>query len=163
MPTLGQLIGTDLIEDFNNWDFSEVEKVLQQLAMAEVPDLSHAELLQQQALRGADIISEYLSKMVKTVSYLESKLNSVKNRAALDFKPEEGQKATADMRKQFGESAPEVDQLSAQLARSKGAKVLLEKKFDLIIRAHYQYKEVAAGLRRTILGQPNGSTSSEWG
>lgn len=162
MPTLGQLVGTDLVEDFNQWDFSEIEKVLQQLAMAEIPDLSHAELLQQQALRGADLISEYLSKMVKTVSYLESKLNSVKNKAALEFKPSEGQKATADMRKQFGESAPEVDQLSAQLARSKGAKVLLEKKFDLIIRCHYQYKEVAAGLRKTILRQDNGAIS-EWG
>lgn len=152
MTTIGNLIGSELVEDFSTWDYSEIHKVLSKLAIFEAVDLSHAEMLQQQSLRGADIVCEYLGKIVKTVSYLETKLNSAKNKAALEFKPAEGQKATAELRKLHGESAPEVEELAIKLARAKGVKVLLEKKYDILIRSHHHYKEIAQGLRRTILG-----------
>lgn len=162
MATLGQLVGSDLIEDFSNWEFSEIEIVLQALSKEDATDLKQVEKLQRESLRGADLISDYLSKMVKTVSFLESKLNSVKNKAALDYSPpKEGSRVTADVRRLVAESAPEVEEISGQLARCRGAKVFLEKKFDILIRAHYFYKEVAGGLRRTTLGRDNGS-QTEW-
>lgn len=162
MTTIGDLMGSDLVEDFSGWDYSEIHKVLSKLEIFEAIDLSHAEMLQQQALRGADIVCEYLSKIVKTVSYLESKINSAKNKAALEFKPAEGQKATGEFRKLFGESAPEVEELSIKLARAKGVKILLEKKYDILIRSHYHYKEIAQGMRRAIPTESSRTVGTGW-
>ena len=159
--TVGDLLGTEMVEDFSSWDYTEISKVLSQLANVEAIDLAHAELLSMSALRGADIMSTYLAKIVKTSSYLESSLNSAKNKASLDFKPEGGTKITADMRKLAGEASPEVDQLYSQVARAKGCKVLLEKKYDLLIRSHHLYKEIAAGFKRGIPTE-NGRGVAGW-
>jgi hypothetical protein len=75
---LGDLLGSNPVEDFKNFDLTEVQQVLEQLRETDAIDLSHAEYLQQQALRGADILVEYLAKMVKTIAHLEAKLNSTK-------------------------------------------------------------------------------------
>ena len=63
---LSYFLGTELEEDFSNFDLTEIQKVLSKLQDIDAIDLAHAELLQQQALRGADIITEYLGKIVKT-------------------------------------------------------------------------------------------------
>lgn len=160
---LGELVGSELIEDFSIWDFSEITQVLGQLQREEAIDIAHAERLQQQALRGADIVSEYLSKMVKTVSYLEFKFNSVKNKAGLEFKnPEEKGKVSADLRKMAAESAPEVDEVAKSLARAKGAKSALEKKYDLLIKSHYFYKEICLAYRKSIPTENSRTGSSGW-
>ncbi len=109
-------------------------------------------MIQQQALRGADIISEYLGKIVKTVGYLETRVNSTKNKAALGYQAPDGARTTSDMKKWYSESSPEVEEVQIKLAKAKGAKLVLEKKFDLLIRTHFHYKEIASGLRKTILG-----------
>lgn len=149
---LGDLIGDQLEEEFSDFDLTEIQQVLFKLQNTEAIDLAHAEMLQQQALRGADILTEYLGKIVKTVSYLESKVNSVKNKAALNYQDPSGNKTTSDMKKWFSESAPEVEEVQLRLARAKASKVMLEKKYDIIIKTHHHYKEIAVGLRRTILG-----------
>lgn len=149
--TLGQIIGPDMEEDFAQFDISEIQEVLLYLKEVDPIDLSHAESLQQKALRGADIISEFLGKLIKHVSYLETKINSTKNKASLEYKASDG-KTTAEMRKQAGESSPEVEALSIKLAKAKGSKSVLEKKYDILIRTHHHYKEIAMGLKKTILG-----------
>lgn len=149
---LRDLIGNDFEEDFLNFNLTEIQQVLIKLQSTDALDLPHAELLQQQSLRGADILSEYLGKMVKTVSYLEGRVNSAKNKASLDYKSPDGSKTTVDMKIWYGNSAPEVDELLAKLSKAKASKMVLEKKFDILIRAHHHYKDIASGLRRTILG-----------
>jgi hypothetical protein len=67
---LGDVLGSNLEEDFKDFDLTEIQEVLEQLRDIDAIDLAHAELLQQQSLRGADIIVGYLSKIVKTVGYL---------------------------------------------------------------------------------------------
>jgi hypothetical protein len=150
MTTLGDVVGLDLVEEFASWDFSEIQKVLQVLQLEQAIDLAHAELLQQKSLRGADLAAEYLAKIVKSVSYLESKLNVVKNKASLEYSPKDVSKVTADMRKQYGESSPETELWAEKLARARGAKSVLEKKFDLLIKSHYYYKELAMGFKKSI-------------
>lgn len=150
--TLGQLLGDDLEEVFKEFDMTEIQSVLSTLSETDAIDLSHAELLQQQSLRGADIISEYLGKLIKTVSYLETKINSAKNKAALTYEAPNGARTTADMKKQAGESAPEVEELGIKLARAKGSKSVLEKKYDILIKAHHHYKDISAGMKRSVLG-----------
>lgn len=149
---LKDLIGEDFEDKFLDFDLTEIQQVLIKLQIADAIDLPHAEMLQQQSLRGADILCEYLSKLVKVVSYLESKINTAKNKAALDYKSPDGSKVTLDMRKWASEIAPEVVELQSLMARAKGSKVLLEKKFDIIMKSHYYYRDIAAGLRKTILG-----------
>lgn len=149
--TLGDLLGQQLEEEFSNFDLTEIQDVLSNLRDLSAIDLAHAELFQQQTLRGADMIAEYLGKMVKTVSYLESKVSSLKNKAALDYVAPNG-KSTMDLKKMAGETSPEVTVLGESLAKAKGAKSILEKKYDILIKSHHHYKDISAGLRKTILG-----------
>jgi hypothetical protein len=159
MPTIKveDILGKDLECKFRDFDITEIQKVLSKLASTEVIDIAHAEMLQIKALHGADLLSEYLGKIVKTVSYLETKLSSAKNKAALEYKSEEG-KTTADMKKYAAEANPLVEELGVKLAEAKGTKVFLEKKYDLLIKSHHYYKEIASGLRQTILGRVNPKT-----
>jgi hypothetical protein len=149
---LGDLLGNQLEEDFAEFDLTEIQQVLSKLQIEEAIDLVHAEMLQQQSLRGADILTEYLGKIVKTVGYLETKVNSTKNKVSLEYSAPDGSKTTADMKKWAGESSPDVEAVQIKLAKAKGSKIVLEKKYDILIRAHHHYKDIAAGLRRTILG-----------
>lgn len=161
---LGDLIGTELEEEFVDFDLSEIQKVLMRLQDIDAIDLSHAELLQQQALRGADILTEYLGKIIKTVGYLESRVNGVKNKVSLEYQAPDGARTTADMKKWAGESSKEVEEIQIKLAKAKASKMVLEKKYDLLIKSHHHYKDIAQGLRRTILGytgKPDGEKVPE--
>ena len=159
--TLGSLIGDQLEDEFANFDLTEIQFTLSTLQRTDAVDLAHAELLQQKSLRGADIIAEHLAKLVKTTSYLESKLNSTKNKASLEYQAPEGTRTTIELKKWAGEISPEVEILATKLSRAKGAKSILEKKYDILIKLHHHYKDIAAGLRRTILGQSSYQVSSE--
>ena len=108
--------------------------------------------MQQKALYCADLTIEFLGKIVKTVSYLESKISTARNTAARDFKTTDGSKITADMRRWAADNSPEAESLNVALGRAKASKMVLEKKFDILIKQHHLYKDVAAGLRKTILG-----------
>lgn len=149
---LGDLLGDKLEEEFVNFDLTEIQDVLMKLQIEDAIDLSHAEMLQQQSLRGADILTEYLGKIVKTVGYLETKVNSTKNKISLEYQSPDGSKTTADMKKWAGESSSEVESVQIKLAKAKASKIVLEKKYDILIKTHHHYKDIATGLRRTILG-----------
>ena len=157
---LGDILGSNHQEDFKNFDLTEVQQVLGQLQGSDVVDLAHAELLQQQSLRGADILSEHLAKMVKTVAFLEAKVNSVKNKVSLEYTSPDGAKTTTDMKIWAGNSSKEVDDIYNVLAEAKGAKIALEKKFDILIKSHHHFKDIATGLRKTILGYSNGASDA---
>ena len=152
---LGDFLGSEWEENFENFNLTEIQDLLNQLQNIDAIDLVHAELLQQKALRAADIITEYLGKIVKTVGYLEAKVNRTKNMAALNYKDPNGNKTTSDMKKWYSEQAPEVEQVQMSLAKAKASKLFLEKKYDILIRSHHYYKDIANGLRRTILGYSN--------
>lgn len=149
--TLGSIIGTKDIEPFETFDLTEVQEVLSTLSNVEPIDIAHAEYLQQRALYGANIVLDFLGKIIKTTGYLETKINSMRNKVALEYKPAEG-KATADMRKAASEASPEVEELSITLARAKGAKAVLEKKYDVLIKLHHHNKDLVAGMRKGVLG-----------
>lgn len=146
------LIGENEEEDFLLFDLTEIQKVLSNLRDNDPIDLPHAELLQQQALRGADILVEYLGKIVKTVGYLESKVNTAKNKAALEYKAPDGSRTTTDMKIWASGCSKEVDEISTRLSKAKATKLVLEKKLDILVRSHHHYKDIAGGLRKTILG-----------
>lgn len=154
---LGDFLGTELEENFIDFDLTEIQEVLIRLQETDAIDLAHAELLQQTALRGADVLTGYLAKIVKTVGYLEAKVNSTKNRVSLAYTATEG-RTTAEMKKWAGESSPEVEEIQIKLAKAKASKIVLEKKYDILIKSHHHYKDIAMGLRRTVLGY--GGTSS---
>ncbi len=158
---LGDFIGSKLEEDFLDFDLSEIQQVLKELQETSAIDLAHAELLQQQSLRGADVLSEYLGKIVKTIGYLEAKVNSTKNKVSLEYQAPEGSRTTADMKKWAGESSSEVEEIQIKLAKAKGSKLVLERKYEILIKSHHHYKDIAGGLRRTILGYSVGTTTNE--
>lgn len=151
-------VGDKLEEDFLEFDLTSIQEVLQSLAEDSAHDLAHAEMLQQQALRGADIVSEYLCKVVKTVGYLEAKVNSTKNKVSLEYMAPEGTRTTAEMKKWAGESSPEVEELQIKVAKAKASKMVLEKKYDILIKSHHHFKDIASGMRKTILGYNTGTT-----
>jgi len=158
---LGNFIGFQLEEEFLDFDLSEIQKVLEKLQETDPIDLAHAELLQQQALRGADILTEYLGKIVKTIGYLEAKVNSTKNKVSLEYQAPEGARTTADMKKWAGESSSEVEAILIKLAKARGSKLVMERKYEILIKSHHHYKDIASGLRRTILGYSVGTTTNE--
>lgn len=149
---LGDFLGTEHEENFVDFDMTEIQEVLENLREVDAVDLSHAELLQQQALRGADILTEYLCKVVKTLGYLETKVSSTKNKVSLEYKDPDGARTTLDMKKWAADVSPEVEKVQNKLAAAKGVKLLLDKKYDILIKAHHHYKDIAAGLRKTVLG-----------
>jgi hypothetical protein len=155
MTTIGNIIGLEAEDEFLEFDLTEIQGLLKNLQNTDNIDLAHAEKLAQQCLRCADILAEYLGKLIKTVGYLESKVGSTKNRVSLEYE-HPGGRTTAELRKSAGEASPEVEELQIKLAKAKGSKSLVEKKFDIIIKSHHHYKDLAAGLRKTILGYQNG-------
>ncbi len=157
---VSDVLGLPGEDEFTDFDLTEIQIVLNNLASIDAIDLAHAELLSQQSLRCADILSEYLAKMVKTVSYLEGKINSTKNKISLEYSDPTAPRTTVEMKKWAGESSPKVEGLQEKLASAKGTKSLLEKKYDIVIKAHHHYKDIAAGLRRTILGYKPGATEA---
>ena len=159
--SLGDMVGDTFEDDFFKFDLTEIQEILEALKTSSAIDLAHAEQLQQQTLRGADILSEYLGKIIKVSSYLEGKANSLKNKISLEYKSPDG-KTTAEMKKSAGESAPEVEDLLIKLAKVKGSKVVLEKKYDILIKCHHHFKEIAAGMRRTIPGYAGNDKSNNW-
>lgn len=141
-------------EDFASFDLTEINAVLSNLRNTNAIDIAHAEMLTIQALAGSDIASEFIGKLVKTVSHLEGKVSSTKNKASLEYKPTDG-KATADMRKQAGEASPEVQDINDRLARAKGAKAVIERKYDILIKSHHFYKELVGGMKKGMVSQQN--------
>ena len=108
--TLSDLINGDKFDDeFLKFDLTEIQSVLSQLKSEEAIDIAHAEHIQRKALRGADIVAEYLGILVKMTSYYETKINSVKNKASLNYTAAEG-RTTAEMKKWAGESSPDIGQ-----------------------------------------------------
>lgn len=156
---LSDIVGSSFDDNFLDFDITEIQQVLVTLKQDEAIDITHAELLQQKSLRGADLVAEYLSKMTKIVSYLENKISSIKNKASLDYVSAQG-RTTADAKKWAGESSPELETWHEKLAKAKGSKVLLEKKFEILIKSHHHYKDIAAGLRKTIVGNSLTTNSS---
>jgi len=155
---LGDVMGSEKYENFKDFDITEVQQVLVQLKDNDAIDLAHAEFLQQQALRGADILAEYLGKIVKTVAHLEAELSSTKNKVSLEYVAPDGARTTVDMKKWAAECSPEVVAVQERLAEAKGSKVYLERKYEILVKAHHHFKDIAAGLRRTILGYSQGTT-----
>lgn len=145
------LIGASDEEKFLDFDLTEIQTVLAELKNENPIDLAHAELMQQKTLRGADVCAEFLGKLQKTTSYLESKINTLKNKIAMDYEPKDSTtKVTMDMRKFAAESHPDIEDLQMRLAKAKGSKLVLEKKYDLLIKQHHFLKEISAGLRKTF-------------
>lgn len=158
---LSDFVGTNLEENFLEFDMSSIQEVLQSLQEDSAHDLAHAEMLQQKSLRGADILSEYLCKIVKTVSYLETKVNSTKNRVSLEYTAPDGSRTTSEMKKWAGESSSEVEELLIKLAKAKASKMVLEKKYDILIKSHHHFKDIASGMRKTILGYNSGTPTEK--
>jgi len=147
---LGAILGNEYEEQFLDFDLKEIQEILSELKN-EIPiDIAHAELMQQQTLRAADVCAEFLGKLQKTTSYLEAKINSLKNKIAMDYESKDGSKVTMDMRKFASESDPSVEELQIKLAKAKGSRLLLEKKYEILIKQHHFLKEISIGIRKTI-------------
>jgi hypothetical protein len=153
--TLGQILGSSFNERFMDFDMGPTQRVLGQLEQEAVHDLAHAELQQQRALRCSNNIGEFLGIIVKNIAYLESKIQSTRNKFALTHIPkdEDGKpmKVTVDVRNMLLKSCPEADPLEETLARLKGAKEMLAKKYDSLTKAHYHYKEIADFMRGGLM------------
>lgn len=160
--TLGQLMGTQNIEPWEEFDLTEVQQVLKSLRDNEAFDIAHAEFLQHRALYAAEILIDMIAKMIKTSGFIEARINTVKNKAALEYKCDDDKiRVTAEMRKQAGESHPEVEELGLLLARTKGARSALEKKYDVLIKMHYYFKELAQGQKQSVITGTSKSIPTE--
>jgi hypothetical protein len=149
--TVADIIGTSDEDQFMEFNLTEVQALVSNLQSLGVDDVTQAENLQQQALRCADILAEYIGKLIKTVAFLEAKANSKKNSVALRYEVSGGVKTSIELKKMAGEADPEVEDLQLKIAKAKGAKAVIEKKYDIVIKAHHHYKDMAAGMRKTIV------------
>lgn len=160
--TLGELIGNQNIEPFEDFDLTEVQKVLKSLQNNEAFDIAQAEFFQHRSLYAAEILIDMIAKLIKTSGFIESRINTVKNKAALEYKCDDDKiRVTAEMRKQAGESNPEVAELGLTLAKTKGAKSALEKKYDVLIKMHYYFKDLAQGQKQSIITGTSRSVPTE--
>lgn len=149
MAKLQEFINFSSIDEFKQFDLTEVKSILSSLSNTQPFDLAHTELLQQQALRGADLISDYLGKIANMLGVAEAKCNTLKNKKALDYKATDG-KTTATAKLQAAESDTEVENALIQIAGLKASKIFLEKKYDVLIKTHHFYKDIAAGYKKAI-------------
>ena len=105
-------------------------------------------------------IKNRLNSPEKIKTDTQSQLNKIKNKAALDYKTPDG-KTTMDLRKFAAEASPEVEEINIKLAKAKAGKAVLEKKFDILIKSHHYYKDMALGYKKTIVGHANINPSRE--
>ena len=148
--TVADVIGREDYDKFLDFDLTEVQNLVSNLQSTGCDNAAIAMNLQQQALRCADILSEYLGKIVKTMSYLDAKIVTKKNSIALHYSNPNSPKPSIELRKMAAEADEDVEELTLQLAKAKGTKSVLEKKYDIVVKAHHHYKDIATGLRRTI-------------
>jgi hypothetical protein len=159
--TINDIIGTcSLEEEFLHFDVSDVQFILDELNQTNIIDVAHAQYLQQKSLFAANRLCEHLSRLVKITTYLESNISKIRNKAALDYRPDNNAKVTSDLRVYASKSCSEADALESLLAKAKGAKVLLEKKYDLLLKSHYYFKEISSAFKgisqdRTNYGEQN--------
>lgn len=147
MTTIREMLGDDSdAESILSFDLAPIQDALVDLSDTQATDIAHAEFLQKRCLFAADSLCEYIGRLVKLISYLDNKINSTRNRSALNYKTPDGTKVTADMRL-FASKSADVDDLENILSKAKGAKVLLDRKYEILIKAHHFYKEVASGYK----------------
>jgi len=146
--TLKQVLGDKDYEDFDEFDITEAQQVLRKLSIDRPMDLGDYEKLQQQSLYAADLLIGFIAKLNKTVYLLETKINSRKNAISLNYKASDG-KTTAEMRKSAGECDEETGKLNEQIGKAKGAKLYLDKKYELLIKSHHHFKDLASSIRNT--------------
>lgn len=158
--TLGALLGAHDEEEFESYDLTEVKGVLQNLKLDAI-DEGMALFLQQKTLRGADILSVYLARLIKTIAILEAKVTAAKNKASLDYKAVDG-RTTADMKKYAGESDPGVEKLQIRLGRAKGAKQAIASKYEILLKSHHHFKDLALGYRQGNKMTTPGKPTSGW-
>ena len=152
MATLEEFIGEGMEDDFLDFDLSEIQEILNNLKNTNAIDLAHSEYLQQRCLNGADVLIEYLGKLTKMAGFYETKINTAKNKASLEYQSPDGKKASTDIRIWAGAVAPEVEELQIKMAKIKASRLVIEKKYDLLIKAHHHWKSISDGYKKSILG-----------
>lgn len=135
---------------FLEFDLTDIQDIVKELQNETVADLAAADNLQRRALVGADICSEHIAKLVKIITYLDVKESKIRNKTALEFKTDDGKSASVQLRKFAADASEEAEQVAYVIAKAKGTKTLLEKKYEVLIKAHHFYKEQAQTLRKTI-------------
>ncbi len=155
------IIGDKMEEDFLEFDYTYIQETLNEVSNSATPNLAMAEYLQFKCLSAADVLIEYSGKLIKYSTYLDNKITSMRNRHAMEFYAA-NPKAAADIRAMSLKSCPDADELENTSAQLKGTRAIIEKKFDLLIKAHHHYKEVASRLNRMIPSE-NGRPGSEKG
>jgi hypothetical protein len=63
------------------------------------------------------------------------------------------------MKKWAADVSPEVETVQIKLASAKGSKLVLDRKYEILVKSHHHFKDIAAGLRKTILGYSQSTTS----
>jgi hypothetical protein len=143
---LKDMVNSSTDEQFLNFSLDDIQAILTSLQNTEVPDLAHAELMQQRALIGANMVCDFLAKVVKIVSSLDNKINSMRSTYAINYRID-GKVPAADVRTLALKSCPDVSDLEELLSNAKASKSFLERKYDILIKTHHHYKDIAAGLR----------------
>jgi hypothetical protein len=162
--TIRDIIGDNVEEDFLNFDVSFIQETLNEVSNSATPDLAHAEYLCHKCIVAANQLAEYLGRLVKYSSFLENKISSIRNKYALDYKPVDGGKTTADMRNLALKSCADADIYEETLAKLKGTRTSMEKKFDILIKDHHLYKDIASRLNRIIPSENSYTNNSDnWG
>lgn len=147
---LKELVGEGFTDNFEEFDLAVVQQTLTSLANEQAIDFVHSEKLQQKTLFAADLLTEYLAKLIKTVSYLESRMNSVKNKVSLEYNAPNGGKTTMETKRQAGESSEKVEEIAMLLAKAKGAKNLVERKYEILLKAHHHFKDLSSNQKKTF-------------
>jgi hypothetical protein len=158
--TIRDIIGDDVEEAFLDFDYTRIQEVLNEVSNSETPSMAHAEYLAHKCLVAADILAGYMGKLVKFSSYLENKITSTRNQYAIEYKGTDG-KTTADMRALALKSCPAADIYEETLAKLKGTKITIEKRYDILIKNHHQYKDIAARMNRMIPSENSLPQSSD--
>ena len=147
MTTVRDIVGDcDLEEEFDTISLDEVNVVLDELNSCSIHDVAHAEYLQQKALACANYLANHLSRIVKIASFLESQISTQRNKTAAYYTRDDV-KVTNDLRIFAAKACPEAAMLENKLSRVKGIKLLLEKKYDLLLKCHYYFKEIASSFK----------------
>jgi hypothetical protein len=153
------IIGEDDVDDFLNFNLTSIQGVISKLSLDQAVDEANALMLQQYALLAADKILEFIAKTTKTAHNLEHQANQAYNLAALNFKPSDGSKPTMEMRKMAGEADPAVYTIQMRIGKAKGLKAALDRKYDVLIKAHHHFKDIVNSHRKMNNTNPLSSQS----
>jgi len=151
-------IGETFEDDFMEFDLTLVHDLLDDINNNSAPDLYQAEDLRRRTIVGMRMLTQYEGRLIKITNYLNSKIPAIRSKYAIHY-TNEGKKDPTDKTRDYAfKSCPDAEPFEKTLAQATAARTVVQKKYELLSKAHYMYRDLC--LRQSGMMPLDGSKNT---